>query len=538
VRTIADSIVRVETESGWGTGFIVSTSNGEPLIGTAFHVVARGGPIRVSRQVNINDFEHYVEAYTDAQVVAFDAESDLALLQIRNVPASKLPALELADPIPEEPITSYGFGDSALTKGRLGLTRKDGKLSSLIQLPVVDHLSGRIVKENAVKAILVSSALEPGFSGGPTVNAAGKVVGINVQKDDSHQAQNACVHASLLRSMIAQLKRPNAPSTSEVAAFLSTITADYLLLDPGDRLNIPEHTYVGLEELPRLRALSERVFEKPHESLVAFSQVPGQTLPTLTASATRDVVNDCRKRQKAISSIFKDLGVEQRSHCAIFVTRPLAADIIAATLHWDASKPTTFSVSKVEEVDPVGRLYTARIKSENDPSKSWLIHLVLEGSALKLRLFDKSLPYVFTPSTTSDSAEIAGRWSRTSIDGSHVELLDLSVAGDDSVSAQHTVRHTFEANTGEVWRCSQTRSIAYEVQQQFSGRLKGGVVLADAEPRRASRSGTACSETCNRCTYTPDVYATFKRVGDKLVMTRTDNANAEVIEFTRRGGAS
>jgi hypothetical protein len=69
--------------------------------------------------------------------------------------------------------------------------------------------------------------------------------------------------------------------------------------------------------------------------------------------------------------------------------------------------------------------------------------------------------------------------------------------------------------------------------------VMASLIAPDAQTQSATREGNACTDACNRCQYTLDRYATFKRVGDKRVMTRADSRNyAEVVEFVRARGAS
>lgn len=531
-REARDSIVRIDSEGGSGTGFFVAAPDGKVYVATAAHVVAGGGKIVISRQVDIGSFEHYVEAYPEADVVAFDAESDVALLQLRNVPAEKMPPLKLAEPAKDEEIASYGFPASSLV-GRLGLTRKDGKLSNMVQLPRVDPLTHRVLKQNAVKAVIVSAALEPGFSGGPTLNVRDQVVGINVQKDDAHQAQNAAVHPSVLTALFKQLKHRAAPTAEEVAAFLTTIQTQYLPLPVSERLETPETTYVSLEEIPKLRSLAERMVDQRNSAQLLFSQAPGQTLPTFLSGEVTGSIAECQKRTDAVKRLLKDTGIEQSEHCAAIAVRPLAWDLIATSLQW-TEKPHGFNVGKVDEIDPVARLYSAKVKASDDDSASWTVHLVAEGSTLKLRLFDRNMPYALNLGSRSKPSDLAGKWTLVGSDTPHSETLDVTIYADESVLVTHTVHQEWSAPAGRIWPCTTTQTIGYDVHQTFQGKFKGGVLQTEADPKRALRTGSACSESCNRCSYTPDVYATFKVVSGQLVMTRSDRNNVEAIEFEKR----
>jgi S1-C subfamily serine protease len=233
------SIVRVVAGSDSGTGFFMEAPDGEVYVITAFHVVQCGCKVSIEREIEVSKEDHYIEAYPDTEIVAFDADSDLAAIRLRNVPRSEFRPLVPAAPKRDEEVLSYGYPSSALV-GRLGLTRKEGRLSNMIKLPVIDHRSHTVIKENATKALIVSTDLEPGFSGGPTVDRDGKVVGVNVLKDKEHRGQDAAIDIELVTHLLEQIKPPAPPNTEEIARLLSDIQSNYLSLQVNDRQKIRE----------------------------------------------------------------------------------------------------------------------------------------------------------------------------------------------------------------------------------------------------------------------------------------------------------
>jgi putative serine protease PepD len=141
-----------------GTGFVVSSDG---YLVTNEHVIDGAGSIQV--KIGSNS-----KTYT-AKVVGADASRDLALLK---VDASNLPTLSLADS------SSVQVGDATFAIGNpygLDDTLTTGIVSALqrdIQSPNGSTISG---------VIQTDAALNPGNSGGPLLDASGKVIGVNAQ---------------------------------------------------------------------------------------------------------------------------------------------------------------------------------------------------------------------------------------------------------------------------------------------------------------------------------------------------------------------
>jgi len=140
-----------------GTG-IITTSDGE--IVTNAHVVAAASKIRVRLAGETEPRE--------ARLVAIDVGNDLALLRIAG---SGFPAARFADP------GAIGIGDEVVAIGfALDL---DGQPS--VTLGIVSGLDRTVLTETGALDGLIQTdaAISSGNSGGPLVNAAGEVVGID-----------------------------------------------------------------------------------------------------------------------------------------------------------------------------------------------------------------------------------------------------------------------------------------------------------------------------------------------------------------------
>ena len=162
---IAPSVVAVSADigqgaavgEGVGTGVII-TSDGQII--TNAHVVEGATSVRVRLHGDLDP--------VDAEVIATDPDNDLALLQVE---ATGLTAAVLADP------DSTRVGDEVVAVGfALDL---DGEAS--VTLGIVSALNRTILTESGALDGLIQTdaAISSGNSGGPLVNAAGEVVGIN-----------------------------------------------------------------------------------------------------------------------------------------------------------------------------------------------------------------------------------------------------------------------------------------------------------------------------------------------------------------------
>ena len=155
------SVVSVEGSLHTGTGIIISEDG---YIVTNYHVVE--GNTRV--EICLQDQTRY-----NARLVGGDEKSDLAVLKIE---ANGLTAAEFGDS------SALEVGDLAVAIGNpLGTelqgTMTDGIISAINRDVEVDGRYMTLLQTNA--------ALNAGNSGGPLLNSAGQVVGINILKMSS-----------------------------------------------------------------------------------------------------------------------------------------------------------------------------------------------------------------------------------------------------------------------------------------------------------------------------------------------------------------
>jgi serine protease Do len=138
---------------GAGAGILWSTDG---LVLTNRHVLGRQTP-----RVLLAD-----ERSFDAEVIASDEEIDLALLRIQ---ATDLPAARIGNS------TLLRAGELVFTLGHPWGQRNAASMG------VVSHLDSAQTRgrRGVIPVIRTDARLAPGNSGGPLLNAAGEVVGIN-----------------------------------------------------------------------------------------------------------------------------------------------------------------------------------------------------------------------------------------------------------------------------------------------------------------------------------------------------------------------
>lgn len=174
IRACARSVGVVSNARGLGAGFLIG-ADGRML--TNFHVV---------RGERFNEVTLFLERqgrlapikFTDVEVIASSALMDIALLKIpdRQLKGLDLPTLTLAE---NEQIKVgapvYAIGNPGLGADVLEHTVSEGIVSS------------RARNINDIVYIQTTAAVNPGNSGGPLLDASGRVVGLVTYKAFFHE---------------------------------------------------------------------------------------------------------------------------------------------------------------------------------------------------------------------------------------------------------------------------------------------------------------------------------------------------------------
>lgn len=163
-----------------GSGFIIDAEAGH--IVTNFHVVRHAGQVAVHK----ND-----GTALQGKVIGSDADTDLAVIKVS---AENLTALE--------------WGEAAAVGGHvLALGNPDGD-SVVVTSGIVSALnrklrgpSGRLLEG----LIQTDTLFNPGMSGGPLLNSAGQVVGINTASLVEAQGVNLAINSTQARKLVSDL---------------------------------------------------------------------------------------------------------------------------------------------------------------------------------------------------------------------------------------------------------------------------------------------------------------------------------------------
>jgi putative serine protease PepD len=185
-------VVQVRAGSASGTGFVVDADG---TIVTNAHVVDGASDARVR-------FDH--DNLVDARIVGVDQSTDLAVLRVDPTKVDRLHPLALANS------DQVRVGDLAVAIGYpLGLDRT-------ATAGIVSGLGRDIKAPNGFtidKVIQTDAPLNPGNSGGPLLDARGRVIGVNSQVATGARGNSGlgfAVPSNTVREVIPRLERGQA----------------------------------------------------------------------------------------------------------------------------------------------------------------------------------------------------------------------------------------------------------------------------------------------------------------------------------------
>jgi S1-C subfamily serine protease len=192
----APGVVTVISGEGLGSGFVISGS-GEIL--TNAHVVTTGTGARIKRSSQV--YVKFADGnQVPAQIVGFDPNADVALLRINpaGLTLRPLPLGSAAKLKVGAPVAAIGspFGEEqSLSVGVVSATQRS-----------IDSLTGFKIEG----AIQTDAAINHGNSGGPLLDASGRVLGINSQIETNTgdgAGVGFAVPIDAVRHSLAQLRR-------------------------------------------------------------------------------------------------------------------------------------------------------------------------------------------------------------------------------------------------------------------------------------------------------------------------------------------
>lgn len=149
-------------QSALGSGFVARDEGAQgALVVTNYHVVSS---LAVEPQKYRIELRGSNERKVKAKLVAVDVVHDLAVL--RTEPAADAPAW-----------TAFELRDTPLVQGS-----KVYSLGNPLELGflIAEGIYNGLVESRIYEQLLFSGALNPGMSGGPAIDEAGRVVGVNV----------------------------------------------------------------------------------------------------------------------------------------------------------------------------------------------------------------------------------------------------------------------------------------------------------------------------------------------------------------------
>jgi S1-C subfamily serine protease len=227
-----DGIVQVRVllasaneQSSLGSGFVVRDDlRAGAWVVTNYHVVADLAIDPIKYRIELRGTN---ERRTHASLVAIDVIHDLALLRIdpmvRNDPWQTFPLRE--DPLAQG-AKVFALGNPL----ELGFLISEGIYNGKVEAQLYDQM-------------LFSGALNSGMSGGPAIDAAGRVVGVNVATRRDGESLSFLVPVRFVRDMLARSAsaRPRREWRTEIAQQLlqhqEFVTRT--LLDAADRSGRP-----------------------------------------------------------------------------------------------------------------------------------------------------------------------------------------------------------------------------------------------------------------------------------------------------------
>ena len=215
---------KVERESGTGTGFLIDR---EGHILTNYHVVENMNQIEVVLTTGHS---------LSARLVGTAPQLDVALLQV-DAPKDELFPLKLGDS------STLQMGQKAIAIGNpLGL-------HNTVTVGVVSALRrtlGDVPLELQETMIQTDAAINPGSSGGPLLNSAGEVIGINAAIVKDAQNLGFAIPINLVRRVIPDLIEMGHPYRPQLGFSASEITPNVAKL-----FGVPlEHGLLVEEVLP------------------------------------------------------------------------------------------------------------------------------------------------------------------------------------------------------------------------------------------------------------------------------------------------
>jgi putative serine protease PepD len=167
-KAVSPAVVQIETSAGLGTGFVYDTQG---LILTAAHVVANSDSFGnfstgFQRDVTVQLADGTKVA---GRVLGSDLNNDIAVVKI--------------DAVPNLPVASLALGQQPEVGSIAVAIGSPFGLDQTVTLGIISAINRPVPSpnNNLVSMLQTDAAINSGNSGGPLVNRAGQVIGVNTQ---------------------------------------------------------------------------------------------------------------------------------------------------------------------------------------------------------------------------------------------------------------------------------------------------------------------------------------------------------------------
>jgi S1-C subfamily serine protease len=225
VDKVSESVVSIVTS-------VVATS----YFGQSYTSEAAGTGIIVTEDGYILTNKHVIEGatsisvvlddgttYKNVEIAAVDPLNDVAFLKIKDV--SDLKAATLGDS------KTISVGQQVIAIGNALGQYQNSVTSGIISgtgrsLTATDSTGS--MSENLSDMIQTDAAINSGNSGGPLVNAAGEVIGINTATSSTAENMGFAIPISSVKGMLTQLKESGKASRAYVGVYSIEITPEVM----------------------------------------------------------------------------------------------------------------------------------------------------------------------------------------------------------------------------------------------------------------------------------------------------------------------
>ena len=489
IQAMSASVLNVYTGKSRGTGFAIRGPSDRVFLVTAAHVVYDGTDISVMQEFIDSEDRSQVfrVAYPEVEVVAVDFETDLAVLEVINLPEGRLKPLELdlAAESCSRAHTTWGYPDTIFGSGKLALTRTVLASATPQTLDVLERFaqSVRVLKKGAVKGLVFSPEVESGTSGGPITDRDGKVVAVVVMKSQL-QSQGAAVCSSYLSELVRSAASTAPPTKEEIAGHLR---------------------HFSLNILPYARSADERPPIREWVSPQAIAQLGGffndfLLLSFTAAGAEEGGGQELLERTQELFPSLKELaGVEAcltndsiDLNCVSMTAVPgLAVDAFELSAGVKPGATDLAVNSDPEEVDPKEHVYQVNISYRDREGESKFRKLKFRRSFGRIWIELPSLTSLILKGDPNFAEFAEGEWEveETGKDkasnGYHTKYKNnvavVITREGESLSGTVTVAHKETFLSDEAWwNCNDEQSYRATGSFKFQGKVSRGHLTANA----------------------------------------------------------